>query len=301
MPDAITLCHLCGLHPAGEQSHIIPRFVSTRIAQDCGGFSFREASNPNKVVQNTITFPLLCADCEDLFWKWEDIFSRETFRPYFDNDEQPVIFDRNTFDLMISICWRVLKYTLLAHPPAINFSYLNDAEKIWRDYLLAKRTNVATFQPYLVLDRDFSNSVIQNSAALTRTHLRNTIAQGIFGVPAIDLPGVFRHVVYAKLGPFILFGVMFSSDEIIDQNDSWQAVEQTVSDKVRQNPEKLPTSIISHVDVTTSKIIKSMELLSDKQKIKQNTLVTKKLHKAPVRHLVNEDKRLFPTDSTKDN
>lgn len=301
MPDATTLCHLCGLHPTGEQSHIIPRFVSTRIAQDCGGFSFREASNPNKVVQNTITFPLLCTDCEDLFWKWEDIFSRDTYRPYFDNNNHPVTLDRNTFDLMISICWRVLKYTLLAHPPIISFSHLNDAEKIWRDYLLAKRADVATFHPYLVLDRDFSDSVIQNSAALTRTNLRNTIAQGIFGIPDIDLLILSRHVVYAKLGPFILFGVMFSSDENMGQHDSWQAVKQTANDKLRQKPETLPTNIVSHIDDTTSKINKSMEALSEKQKIKQNALVAKKLHKAPVRHLVDEDKRLFPTDSTKDN
>lgn len=289
-----TVCYLCGLHPTGEESHIIPRFVSTRIARDCGGFSFREASNPNQVIQDTISFPLLCEKCEDRFGVWEDEFAIETYRPYFDAPAHPVILSPSTYDLMVSITWRILKYTLLEHPPTLNFSYFHEAEKSWREYLLKERKSVDPFNIYLILDDDFSDSTIKSSKALSRTHLRHTIVQGIFDIPYIGMPPILgRHVVMAKLGPFILYGSMFNMENLSNQPDSWSDLKLSITNTARVAPSELPEDLVSHLDRVSSRITEGMERLSERQKEKQTDFVKKKLPKAAVRHLVDRDQQIF--------
>lgn len=53
-----------------QDSHIIPKFVSRRlIKKSITGF-LRQASNPNKRLQDGDSTYLLCADCEQKFSKY---------------------------------------------------------------------------------------------------------------------------------------------------------------------------------------------------------------------------------------
>lgn len=205
--EGTTTCFLCREMPAIENSHILPKLIVSAIAEKVGGRGFREVSAPRLRVEQTTVVPLLCLKCEAQFQGYEDDFARYCLHPYFMNDQIVIEHDVQLLAFAVSVLWRVLMHTLNQTVPPELRPCLVQAELAWRAYLRGDATGLGEHKCYLFIDREFSVEQIKSSRCLTYVDLRFTIEQGVSLVTyLIGVP--YRHVVYAKLGPFIFVGTV---------------------------------------------------------------------------------------------
>ncbi|MFJ3045849.1 hypothetical protein ACIPEN_08470 [Herbaspirillum chlorophenolicum] len=199
-------CLLCHRNPPIENSHILPKLIVTAISKQLEDRGFREMSSMKLRVERTLVGPFFCLCCEKKFGRFEDDFTRIYLDPYFDNDQITIESQSLLLLFAMSVLWRVLAYTLTQDSYSDKFPYLLQAEERWRGYLEGKNKDVGAHKCYLVLDREFTKDQIQSSAHLTRIDLRYGIAQGITFTQIWGALALSRHVVYAKLGPFLFIG-----------------------------------------------------------------------------------------------
>ncbi|MGF6814654.1 hypothetical protein OKW33_001460 [Paraburkholderia atlantica] len=202
-----TTCFLCRETPAIENSHILPKLIVRAIGKELGGRGLREMSAPRLRVEQTTVVPLLCTKCEAQFQRYEDDFARSCLRPYFMDDRIVIKHDAQLLAFAVSVLWRVLMHMLNQAVPPERRPYLVRTAQAWRAYLRGDVPGLGEHKCYLFLDREFSVEQIKSSRCLSHVDLRFTIEQGaalvanFIGVP-------YRHVVYAKLGPFIFAGTV---------------------------------------------------------------------------------------------
>lgn len=202
-----TTCFLCQEKPAIENSHILPKLIVRAIGKELGGRGLREMSAPRLRVEQTTVVPLLCTGCEVQFQRYEDDFARSCLRPYFLDDGIEIEHDAKLLEFAVSVLWRILMHTLNQAVPPERRPYLVQTAQAWRAYLRADASGLGEHKCYLFLDREFSAEQIKSSRCLNHVNLRFTIEQGAALVT--DFIGVpYRHVVYAKLGPFIFVGTV---------------------------------------------------------------------------------------------
>jgi len=202
-----TTCFLCRERSAIKNSHILPKLIVRVIAKELGGPGLRELSAPRLRLEQTSVVPLLCTVCEAQFQRYENDFARSHLRPYFVDDRIVIERDAQLLAFAVSVLWRVLMHTLNHTVPPDRLPYLAKTAQTWRAYLQGYASGLGEHKCYLFLDREFSAEQIKSSACLNHVDLRFTIEQGaalvtnFIGVP-------YRHIVYAKLGPFIFVGTV---------------------------------------------------------------------------------------------
>jgi hypothetical protein len=202
-----TTCFLCRERPAIENSHILPKLIVNAIGKELGSHGLREMSAPRLRVEQTTVMPLLCTKCEAQFQRYEDDFARYCLRPYFVDDRTTIEHNMQLLAFAVSVLWRVLMHTLNQTVPPELEPYLVKTAQAWRAYLRGDALELAEHKCYLFLDREFSVEQVKSSCGLNHVDLRFTIGQGaalvtnFIGVP-------YRHIVYAKLGPFIFVGTI---------------------------------------------------------------------------------------------
>ena len=113
--------------------------------------SMANATRADKPVQDILKVRLLCGDCEEIFSKYENYFSRTVFRPYHDGSKS-FEYDHNLEFFAISLSWRSLKisYDLarLEQPDLV--PRIDEAESRWRSFLLGKTQTVGPYESHLV-------------------------------------------------------------------------------------------------------------------------------------------------------
>lgn len=150
-------CALCHAHPQQEISHIIPNFICKKLREESDSGRFRDAQNPNAVMQDGIKCPMLCSACEDRFSVWERYFANHIFHPSY---QQPLPDntgrgDRTALLFLASLSFRGIAYAL-AHQqiPAELMREHEHALIILSEFLLDKRPDPSPlyYELYYVTD-----------------------------------------------------------------------------------------------------------------------------------------------------
>ena len=151
-------CGLCGKEKELQESHIIPSFVFKWLKDSSVTGHFRHGETINKRVQDGAKLYLLCWDCEQLFGKWEDIFAKEVFMPLHQN--KPIKqYGTWLLKFSTSVSWRVLTFFKnhldLNHFPDNLLKSVDNALKIWQEFLLDKRPHPECCEQHLLPFRGF--------------------------------------------------------------------------------------------------------------------------------------------------
>ena len=131
-------CALCGENKNLRISHIIPKFVSKWLKETSATGFLRGVEHPEIRMQDFAKLPFLCAECEQIFSKFECYFANQVFFPVLNKKITEVTYDERLLKFIISLNWRTLKKTYevqCKQHPWIK-EHLDTAEEVWREYLL---------------------------------------------------------------------------------------------------------------------------------------------------------------------
>lgn len=163
-------CALCGQPSPLKESHIIPKFFGRELKKKSNSQTLVDGINPQKnpKPQDIAKEFLLCAQCEELFSKWEGEFRSKIIPP---NQSllAPITYQDWMMKFAVSISWRVLAY--LKHAPSYDdgdvtsdkliefFSVLvpeahdeaENALETWRSFLLGSKEDIAPYNQHFVM------------------------------------------------------------------------------------------------------------------------------------------------------
>lgn len=157
----MTVCKLCQNNPELVDSHIIPDFVGRWIKNTSGTGKLRNPETINKRVQDLVKCKLLCSECESIFQKYEDYFSKNIFKPFLMSYLPEFQYDNRLLKFIVSLSWRILVYSM----PDIRWKtekhkiQAEQAEKVWRDFLFEDK-NFDDYEHNLLLLRFVQGSPI---------------------------------------------------------------------------------------------------------------------------------------------
>ena len=144
-------CSLCGQDRDLQKSHIIPKFVGKWLKKTSATGFLVHADNASKRVQDLITLPLLCHDCEERFSNFETYFANEIFFPYHNNKTKSFEYNEKLELFTISLCWRVLKtqYSVFKSEHPRFCSLVDQAETHWREFLTGSKQTIDPYENHL--------------------------------------------------------------------------------------------------------------------------------------------------------
>ena len=152
MSDKKEFCALCLQQKPLKISHIFPKFVGKWLKDNGTGF-LAAAEDPSRRVQDLLKIKLLCDDCEQKFSKYEGYFASRIFYPYVDAKIQEFDYDENLKPFIISLAWRCLKIVkddyMKANPIHHLNSFVDKAEKEWREFLNGEGTSIDSYETHL--------------------------------------------------------------------------------------------------------------------------------------------------------
>lgn len=201
---SIASCKLCGEQRELRMSHIIPAFIFRWVRETSGNGFLRFGVEPNKRVQDGITLAMLCESCEGRFSKWEDQFARRLFYPYVGDGGLRVRYGPWLLQFGASLVWRVLRLYQdrygLANFPDDQLPRLVEAERVWREFLLARHRHPGKCEVHLLpVDGISSTSRPGIMPPTMNRYLMRTLDTDVAHGGSV----VF---VYAKLPRFIFVG-----------------------------------------------------------------------------------------------
>lgn len=252
-------CALCQKEPAIKNSHIVPKFVTDWL-KETGG-RIRNASNPNRRIQDGLKIPLLCLQCENAFSLWEGSFKQQVFDPIHSAAPQlhsHIEYGKWLLKFSVSVCWRVLKSSAiendLDHLTDIQRIGANKALSIWEEFLSGQIPNPGQFEQHLiVLDGNRLYYGPDISPYLYRYMLRSVDA------------GVFCNdrwaVVYAKLGHIIICSRLQK-----EKCECWDRTKIHVNRGVlKPNEFSLPDNLAALINIRANKGLDVSQQLSERQ------------------------------------
>lgn len=202
-------CLLCLKPGPLLESHIIPAFTFKALKRGSATGHIRNTENPNVRVQDGLTEPWLCADCEARFSRWEREFANQIFHPWSAGATRSSYEDW-MLKFCVSVSWRVLKYCKGRNPDArysdLQEQMINDANNVWREFLLDNRPHPGKFtQQFVFFDLIESTSI---------RDLPENINRFMINAIAMDIVGSSNSLMtWAKLGQFQIFGVVQEGSE----------------------------------------------------------------------------------------
>jgi hypothetical protein len=202
MPNAPSVtCALCCKRAPLLNSHIIPAFVF-RWQIESGGH-IRSSDAPNLRVQDGLKVPMLCAECEGEFSKYENAFATRLFYPL-DNDIAQVIpYGEWMLRFCVSVSWRILHHEreidgLRGLAPA-QLASAARALDWWSDFLQGRKPHPGKYEQHLLrfqpIRQRFHSGLPTNA---NRYFLRVTDVTIGFADSTV--------FTYAKLGPVAILG-----------------------------------------------------------------------------------------------
>lgn len=97
-----------------KESHIVSKMFYNVIKKKSLTGIMRQVTDPNKGVQDGLKLPFLCADCEELFSKYETYFSNNIYTKTVENDGIITFNSRddNIAYFLLSTSWRIMKLVI---------------------------------------------------------------------------------------------------------------------------------------------------------------------------------------------
>lgn len=176
-------CALCGLEKKLELSHIVPKMAIRTLKKTSVG-SIRSTENPNVPVQDSEKHYMLCGDCEDLFSENETYFANHLFHPYLKKEKIEFDYDERLFYFLTSVSWRSLYWDILDfvenHVVGIDaLECLIASEKIMRDYLLHRRTDILDIEKHIFFFDEIRDITQKNGVDISKMRPHATFHRGI--------------------------------------------------------------------------------------------------------------------------
>ena len=201
----IGICKLCGSESELQLSHIVPKFVFSWLKETAAS-PLRHSQQPNVRIQDGKKLYFLCTGCENLFSKWENLFSQNIFRPLQNEQLEKRHFQYRDWCLKfaISVSWRALAYAKengidqISEEQSIK---IDEALRTWKEFLFSERKSPAPFDQQLL-----PLSIIENHSNITVSPFTNR-----YFLRAVDLDiahSSSRLFTYVKMGKIILFGLV---------------------------------------------------------------------------------------------
>ena len=285
-------CALCGLFPPQENSHIIPDFVFRWLKATSATPFMRNASNPNKRIQDGKKYPLLCEACEDLFSCYEDSFASTVFHPYSENHNQIISYDADCLKFCVSLVWRGLHHLWLneAHsgePLQEELQgKLDEPYKIWAEYLLGNRPHPDRFTVNVIPVGDITSTNI--------SRVPRNLSQYYTGTTDMDLVcGSQCGFVYVKIPHFMIFGKIFETTghrfaydtRVRANNGIINPSRITVSQEIEEYIFSRCDLIIANAEQVTASQIEAIKksLARDPERVKNSRSVKSAIHDAKLR------------------
>jgi hypothetical protein len=197
-------CALCqtSFEPK-ELSHIVSAFAYRWLRSTSVTGFMRYGPSVNRRVQDGIKDYFLCEACEDRFSSYEDVFAKEFFYPFVENNSVCLEYGEGILKFAVSASWRVLAYAKqknrLKHFRGRHESAVTDCLEVWRAYLLGVRNDIGNHEIHLLPFCGVVDYSGDNVPKNLNRYLRRTIE--------IDTVVSDRQAVtYCKLGPLTLIG-----------------------------------------------------------------------------------------------
>ena len=154
--DDSSVCRLCKKQAALLQSHIYPKFI-IKWLKDTGTGFVRSGQNMNQRRQDGFKVPLLCANCEKLFGKFETYFASSIFYPVVDREDN-FAYDERLCKFVVSVMWRLMQHSLIDDQIGLPFfENVLRAEKEWAEYLLMNKPLNEFSHLHMWIGIDFSD------------------------------------------------------------------------------------------------------------------------------------------------
>lgn len=202
MPASI--CALCKQPATLRNSHILPAFVFRWLRETSSTGHIRSTDNIDRRVQDGEKKPWLCADCEKLLSHDEREFATKLFHPW-QAGTYSVEYQAWLQRFCVSISWRILMRCKGRNPDhkytAQEERCTADAERIWRDYLLRRRSSIGKFVQHLLPLDIIESTTIPNLPDNINRYLARHVDMDIIGSSKTMM-------TFAKLGGFVIFGMI---------------------------------------------------------------------------------------------
>jgi hypothetical protein len=257
----MSFCRLCQQDRPLRDSHIIPRFVSKWLLDSSPTGGLRDLATPNRRRQDIPTLPLLCADCEQIFSRWESTFAARLFFPLHRNEANSITYDSWGLKFASSIVWRVLTESLERGPGRLTLEQSRSAsvaEQTWRAFILGTVRHPGRFEVHAIpLDIVSGNVGSEVSPFLNRYLLRSADAEVIAGAKNV--------LVYSKLCRILLVGHV-----VVENQTRWRASRLAVVQGTfgRDPDHYLPYGLQQYMNQRAMRCAESFASQSAKQKAK---------------------------------
>ena len=155
-------CKLCQREKHLQVSHIVPRFVRRTLrgtgAVEDPRYYTGEGRNFRKLEQDLPKRAWLCGDCEQNLSVSEKAFAEGVYHGLWHQRGQGKPVDEDGIRrFLVSMAWRTWHWFDEHKEPtfgrASNGGRLREAEEVWRNYLLGKRTDVADFKQHILVQQ----------------------------------------------------------------------------------------------------------------------------------------------------
>jgi hypothetical protein len=103
-------CALCEQQRILVESHIFPAFLFRWKKKTAATTYLRCNEDPKKRVQDGLKVPMLCAECEGLFNKFETDFCNHVFHPLVSGKTSSASYGPWLLKFCVSVSWRILAH-----------------------------------------------------------------------------------------------------------------------------------------------------------------------------------------------
>lgn len=285
-----TLCRLCGLYPAIENSHVIPSFVFRAMKSDSPTGLFRNPNNPNQRLQDGDKLGLLCRECEQRFGDAEHEFASNIFSAFHGRDQDRFTYGPWLHYFMTSLAWRTLILDLPgleadAANPRSAVTKLTVASETMRQYLLGANNLAECLRNHVVVWTKTHSA----SAQLAMIGPNVMIRRSVFGYSVVDRVHEHSGILH-NLGGFVCFLIITGNPR-----DTWNGTKVNPLGGVITQPQHVSSWLIGEM---LSTIVESAEKRADMSDVQQQKVreAMAKSPSAPALRFRELDKRIDVRD-----
>ncbi|NLE40073.1 MAG: hypothetical protein GX621_18815 [Pirellulaceae bacterium] len=267
----MTQCRLCCSDAKLHQSHIVPAFVFRWQKRTSSTGYLRFAGNMNQRVQDGLKTPFLCESCEAQFNEWETAFANNLFLPFHDQVKTVFPYSEWLAKFCVSVSWRTLAYVKehgqITELAARYGTDVDHALTVWADFLLDNRPDIEGLtQHFLPLGAIDCES--QPLPPNIQYYLMRAVRVDCFS-------NELRAYTYAKLGHFILLGMIVDSEPHLWSGTNIDLRGGTLAPTCLKSPDWVWRLLVDE----TNRMTECRSTLSERQ----HTLIAETQHKDPQR------------------
>jgi hypothetical protein len=200
----LTACAFCEQPRALQLSHVLPSFVIRWLRETAATGHIRVSHEPNRRIQDGWKARMLCAECEQLFSRWERAFAEGAFYPIHNSNAPAVSYGPWLAKFAAAQSWRTLRAYQLRDalddylPPRL-LTQVPKALDRWKAFLLDQHPHPAKFELHVLRLDIIQSTDIPDLPPMMNRYLYRAVDQD---VPTSQTSAF----VYSKLCRIVILG-----------------------------------------------------------------------------------------------